>query len=64
MPADRSTQLARLVERLGTDLSVPDVRDRRIGRARRVQDAWLRGLGGLRTPGAPPEPARSLDSDR
>lgn len=63
MPADRSTQLARLVERLGTDLSLPDVRDRRIGRARRVQDAWLRGLGGLRTTGPAPQSARAAERD-
>jgi hypothetical protein len=64
MPADRSTQLARLVERLGTDLSVPDARERRIGRARRVQDAWLRDLGGLRTTDAAAESETSPDRDR
>jgi hypothetical protein len=46
MPANRSTHLARLVERIGADVTLSDPRDRRIDRARRVQDAWLGGLRG------------------
>ena len=63
MTADRSLRLTRLVERLGPDLSARDERARRIDRARRVQDAWLRGLGTApsRTPlraGGPRTPGR------
>jgi hypothetical protein len=55
LTTDRSARLARLVERLGPDLSLRDDRARRIDRARRVQDAWLRGLGAapVRTPMRP-----------
>jgi DNA-binding transcriptional LysR family regulator len=62
MPADRSTHLARLVERLGADVTLTDARERRIDRARRVQDAWLRGLRGAAGAGRPqPPPPSSRD---
>jgi len=58
MTTDRSLRTAaRLIERLGPDLTARDARARRIDRARRVQDAWLRGL---RSPlGGSPLPLRS-----
>jgi hypothetical protein len=63
MPADRSTHLARLVERLGADVTLTDVRDRRIDRARRVQDAWLRSLRGAAA-AARAQPSRPSSRDR
>jgi hypothetical protein len=63
MPADRSPHPARLVERPGAGVAPIDARARRIGRARRVQDAWLRGLGGT-TPAARPQPPGPAGRER